>query len=198
MRRKLQLTAAAAVIIGYALLSHYATANPNAKNLGAILSIGPVFLIGILLVWRWTSPLIAASIAGLVILLAYRFWPAIQAHFEWADLAQQCAAYALVAAAYGRSLFARVPNVPGMQSAEEIAYTRRANAVWSIFYLAITLAILGLYFAAPLRIWSLFVNFGVFGLIALMCFALHVARRRALPNGHNAGFGAALRQALIG
>ena len=67
-----QLAAVAAFFIGYALLSHYANTAPGAKGLGAALTIAPILLIGAVMLWRWTHPLLASSVLALVgVLLVY-------------------------------------------------------------------------------------------------------------------------------
>lgn len=204
--KHLQLTAVAASVIGYAALSHYSASAPNAKALGAVLSVAPVALIGVILVWRWTRPLVALLTAILLCACLYRYWPVVKTNYEWADLAQQCGAYALVAASFARSLFGnRVPlctqladKLHGPLTPVEIDYTRHATVAWAAFYALITTAILILFFAVSLQAWSLFVNFAAFGLIILMGLADHAMRRRVLPRHRDGGILAAVQRALIG
>jgi uncharacterized membrane protein len=60
-------------------------------------------------------------------------------------------------------------------------------------------AIVMLFFATPARAWSLFVNFGTFGLIGVMFVVDHAIRFRVLPrSGRGGGVLSALRQFLIG
>jgi uncharacterized membrane protein len=49
----------------------------------------------------------------------------------------------------------------------------------------------------PLRLWSLFVNFGTFALIGVVFFTDHGIRRYLLPR-RPGGLFAALRQSLTG
>jgi uncharacterized membrane protein len=200
------MLAVAALLVGYAALSHYSASSPDAKGLGAALSVAPVLLIGLILAWRWTRPLTALLIAVSSCALLYRYWPAVERNFEWADLAQQCGVYGLIAASFARSLFAgRIPICTRLASAThgtltpaEIAYTRRATVAWVVFYALTAVAILVLFFASPLRIWSLFVNFGVFGLMILVGTADHALRRRILPRHPAGGILTILQRALIG
>jgi len=203
---QLQLTAIAALVIGYAALSHYSASSPNAKGLAAALSVAPVILIGVILAWRWTQPLTALLIAAAVGACLYRYWPVIEKNYEWADLAQQCGVYGLVALSFARSLFGdRVPictqlanQIHGALTPAEIAYTRRATAAWVVFYVLMTLAIFILFFAVSLRAWSFFVNFATFGLMMLMGLADHAIRRRVLPRHPRGGILAVIRRSLIG
>jgi uncharacterized membrane protein len=203
---RLQLAALAALIIGYAALSQYSASSPDAKGLGAALSVSPVLVIGLILAWRWTRPAVAVAIAAATGALLYRYWPAIERNYEWADLVQQCGAYGLVALGFARSLFAgRIPlctqlaeKMHGQLTAAEIAYTRRATEAWCVFYVLIAVAILVLFLCVPLSVWSLFVNFATFGLIVLMGVADHAIRRRVLPRHPPGGILAVLRRALLG
>jgi uncharacterized membrane protein len=203
---RLQLAVVAALVIGYAVLSHYSASSPNSRGLGAALSIGPVILIGVILAWRWTRPLTALLIAAALGALLYRYWPVIERNYEWADLAQQCGVYGLVALSFARSLFGdRVPictqlakQIHDALTPAEIAYTRRATAAWVVFYVLLTLAIFILFFAASLRVWSFFVNFITFGLMMLMGIADHAIRRRVLPRHPRGGILAVIRRSLIG
>jgi uncharacterized membrane protein len=200
------LTAVAAILIAYAAMSHYSASNPNAKGLGAILSIAPVALIGLILVWRWTRPLLALVIATLLCACLYRFWGIVKDNYEWADLVQQCGAYALLAISFLRSLFAkRTPlctqmtdKLHGPLTPQEITYTRRATEAWAVFYALIAVVILVLFFSVSIRVWSLFVNFATFGLIILMAIADHAIRRRVLPHHRRGAMLAAIKRALIG
>jgi uncharacterized membrane protein len=204
--QRLQMAAILALIIGYAVLSHYSASSPDKKGLGAALSIGPVLLIGVVLAWRWTRPFTALLISGSLCAFLYGYWPVVERNYEWADLAQQCGAYSLVALTFARSLFAgRVPvctqlaaKLHAMLTPAEITYTRHATVAWVVFYVLMTVAIFILFFVAPLRVWSLFVNFAAFGLIVLMGIADHVIRRRVLPRRADGGIFAIIQRSLTG
>lgn len=201
-----QLWAIAVLVIVYAALSQYSASVPDARPLGPYLSIGPIVLIGIWLAWRWARPPIAGSITAVLAVILYRAWPVIARNYAWADLAQQCGAFGLVAVVFARSLFAgRVPictqlaqQLHGTLTPQELAYTRRATAAWSLFYGLLVLAIFGLFFAVPLAAWSSFVNFGTFGLMVLAGIVDHLIRRRRLPRHPGEGWAQIIRRALIG
>jgi uncharacterized membrane protein len=204
--RRFLMLALAVLVVGYAALSHYSASSPDAKGLGAALSVAPVLLIGLILAWRWTRPLTALLIGAVAGTLLYRYWPAVERNFEWGDLVQQCAVYGLIAASFARSLFAgRIPictqlasTMHGTLTPAEIAYTRQATVAWVVFYVLTTVTILVLFFATSLRVWSLFVNFGVFGLMIVMGIADHALRRRVLPRHPAGGILTIIQRALIG
>jgi uncharacterized membrane protein len=203
---RLVLAAIAVLVIGYSALSQYSVSSPSAKGLAAALSVAPVALIGLILVWRWTRLMTALLTAAALCALLYRYWPVIERNYEWADLVQQCGIYGLVALSFARSLFAgRVPfctqlaeKMYGVLTPREIAYTRGATVAWGVFYGLLTLAILVLFYGASLRVWSLFVNFATFGLMMLMGIADHAIRRRVLPRHPRSGILALIQRTLIG
>jgi uncharacterized membrane protein len=194
-----------AVIIGYSLLSHYGTTAPNARGLAVVLTIAPILLVGAIMLWRWTHPLLATAVVALVGVLLVEHWPLLTKYYEWADVAQQVGAYALVSYSFGRSLWGgRIPlctqltaKLHGALTPAEITYTRWATLAWTLMYALLAAMILLLFFVASLRLWSLFVNFVAFGLIALMFIADHAIRGRVLPR-RPGGLLAALRQSLTG
>ena len=206
-RKRLQLAAVMSIVLGYAALSHYSNSAPNAKGLRAAVSLGPILLIGAVLIWRWTrqfaASLIAAVCSGILI---NRYWSFLEVNYQWMDLALQFGAYGLIALGFGRSLLAgREPlctqlaaRLHGALTPAEVTYTRRATVAWSVFYALIAAAILILFCVVSLRVWSLFVNFATFGLIAIMGIADHAIRRRVLPRRPGGGILAGLRQSLIG
>jgi uncharacterized membrane protein len=199
------MTVVLVLTVGYALLSHYSNTVPDAKGLGAGLSVGPILLIAALLVWRWSHPLLAASIFLLAGALLYHCWPVLKQYYEWADVAQQCAAYGLVSCVFAHSLWGgRVPvctqmteKLHGPLTPREIAYTRGATVAWTVFY-GLLAAVIGILFlVTSLRVWSLFVNFATFGLIGIVFLADHAIRQRVLPR-RPGGILAAIRQSLSG
>jgi uncharacterized membrane protein len=200
--------AAAGALAGYAALSQYSAtpSNPHAKSIGAALSIAPVLLAALVLLWRWSWRWTALILAALASALLYRSWPVIERNFEWLDLVEQCGIYGLVAVVFVRSLLAnRVPlctqlanQMYGTLTAEEIGYTRRATAAWAAFYVLLTLAILGLFFTLPQTAWYLFVNFATWGLMLIAGVADHAVRRRVLPRHEQGGILTIIRRSLTG
>jgi uncharacterized membrane protein len=196
------------ILVGYAALSQYSASsvNSHAKTIGAALSVVPVLLIAVALLWWWSWRLSATLIAALSSVLLYRNWPLIERNYAWADLVQQCGIYGLVALFFARSLFAsRIPlctqlaqQMYGELTAIESAYMRRATAGWAIFYGLLTAAVLGLFFAVSRRDWSFFVNFIAWGLMVLAGFVDHVLRRRLLPRHREGGLTTLIRRSLAG
>jgi uncharacterized membrane protein len=158
-------------------------------------------VIGFVLIWRGVGamPAVLAAVAAGLLVLAY--WPLLSRNFSVVYLAQQCGFYLIMALTFGVSLLpGRVPlctqladRVHGPLSPRELRYTRSVTVAWVIFFvlnLALTCVLFGL---APLRIWSIFVNFCSLPLILAMFVGEYAVRRRALPELKRSGLIATLR-----
>ena len=107
----------------------------------------------------------------------------------------------LLAVGFGRSL--RTGETPlctrladrlhGPLTPAETRYTRQVTLAWALLFVALMLTTLGLYVAAPLAAWSLFVNFVTFPVIVAMFVAEFAVRRRLLPPADRGGILAAVR-----
>jgi uncharacterized membrane protein len=199
--RRLQLAAVVLLFIAYSALSHYSNLNPQAHDLRTGLALAPMLTLGFVLLWRWNGALTACVVAVATAILVRACWPVLTQNFSILYLVQQCGFYGLMAITFGRSLLkGRVPlctqmadKVHGPLSTLELHYTRNVTLAWVVFFL-LNLAASFVFFAlAPLRIWSLFVNFCALPLILAMFVAEYLVRRRALPQVHRGGLLATLR-----
>ena len=83
-----------------------------------------------------------------------------------------------------------------LRRSSEVRYTRRVTAAWALFFAAIVAIMVALFAAAPRRVWSLFANFCILPLVALMFIAEYAVRRRVLPQAERGGILAAVRTFL--
>jgi len=199
--RRLQLAAVVVLFIVYSGLSHYSNSHLQTRDWGPALALAPVMGLGFLLIWRWSGALTAIVAAAATALLLCYFWPRLTQNFSIVYLLQQCGFYVIMAFSFGRTLRkGRTPlcthlaaKVHGQLTALELRYTRRVTWAWTIFFLANVAATCALFEFAPLRVWSLFVNFLSLPLILLMFIAEYAVRRRVLPQVHPHGLMATLR-----
>jgi uncharacterized membrane protein len=202
----LQLAAIIALVGAYAGLSHYSNSVAKTHDLGVALALGPLLAVGLLLVWRWTRLGVALLAAAAVGMILSHYWPVLEKNFSVVYLLQEGGFYSLMAASFGQSLLGRrvalctqlADKVHGPLTPQEVRYTRRVTAAWSLFFILITAATVGLFLFAPLRIWSLFANFCVLPLIGLMFVAEYAVRRRVLPQVPRRGILAAIRVYFAG
>ena len=199
--RRLQYAAACAAIAIYAGLSHYSNSVTGGRDLGAALALAPIGVVATLLAWRTVPPAVAvllyAGLAGLIVGL----WPVLRQNYPLVNLVQDSSVYCLLGLTFGRSLMpGRVAlctqladKEHGPLSAQEMRYTRQVTAAWTIFFFVIAAASILLFVSAPLRIWSLFINFCVLPLVGAMFIAEYQVRRRVLPGVKRTGLLATLR-----
>ena len=185
----------AAAVIAYAVLAHRSTSSPGNESLGAVLALAPLWLAAAALAWRSAYKWAALLSCVLGALLAYACWDNLKSHFVWLYLIQQAGAYGLLAISFGRSLGQqRVPLctrfatlVHGPLAAPVRRYTRSVTIAWTLFFVAMSTALLLLYVTVPLAVWSIFANFCTAPLVALMFIGEYLIRQRALPNMQHAG-----------
>jgi uncharacterized membrane protein len=200
-RRWAQYAAACVAITVYAGLSYASNTMAGGRDLGTALALAPVTAVATILVWR-TAPrsvaaLCSAGLAGLIIGL----WPVLRQNYPLINLVQDSSLYGLLGFTFGRSLMAgRVAlctrlaaREHGPLAADEVRYTRQVTAAWTLFFFVIAAASILLFVAAPLRIWSFFMNFCVLPLVGAMFIAEYQVRRRVLPGVKRTGLLAALR-----
>jgi uncharacterized membrane protein len=199
--RRLQLAAVVLFFIAYSVLSHYSNLNPQAHDLRTMLALAPMLTLGLVLLWRGSGALVALLATAAAAYLLRTFWPLFAQNFSIVYLVQQAGFYSIMGYTFGRSLRrGRVPlctqladRIHGPLSALELRYTRNVTIAWVIFFLLNLVATFLLYRFAPLRIWSLFVNFCSLPLILLMFVAEYLVRRRVLPQVQRSGLIATLR-----
>jgi uncharacterized membrane protein len=199
--RRPQLAAVGVFFVAYSGLSHYGNSHAQARDLATGLALAPMLTLGLVLLWRWRGALLALLAAGGTGLLAYHFWPQLTRNFALVYLIQQLGFHGLMAATFGLSLLpGRVPlctqfadKVHGPLGTAELRYTRQVTAAWAMFFVANAVVMILLYEFAPLRLWSIFVNFCSLPLIGLMFAAEYAVRRRVLNQVKTGGLIATLR-----
>jgi uncharacterized membrane protein len=204
--RRLQYAAACLAIAVYAGLSYYCngvagSAVTGARDLGTALALGPITVVAVILAWRTAPPAVAALVCAGLAALMFALWPALRQNYPLINLVQDSSVYSLLAGTFGRSLLpGRVAlctqlaqKEHGPLSAPELRYTRQVTAAWTVFFLVVTALSILLFVSAPLRIWSLYINFCVLPLVGAMFTAEYLVRRRLLPEVKRTGPLAAVR-----
>jgi uncharacterized membrane protein len=191
---------------GYAILAHLSTARGGHGTLGALLAIGPVGLLALGFLWHTHRVLGAVAwLLGAALIAGH--WSVLKTHFVWLYLMQQAGLYGLLGVYFGRTLApGRVPlctqmalQVRGALDPAALRYTRQLTLAWTLLFAMVTLALVVLFYTAPLRDWSAFANFGAPLLLILMFVIENRVRRIALPDMQHAGIVATLRaSAAIG
>jgi uncharacterized membrane protein len=200
-KRRLQLAAVVVAIIAYSGLSHYSNSHAQARDLATGLALAPMLTLGAVLAWRSLGAILAALSAVLTAFLLFEFWPGLTRNFSVLYFVQQFGFYLLMAISFGTTLIApRVPmctmmadKIHGPLTPQELRYTRQVTVAWTIFFVLNMLATWLLFQFAPLKLWSIFVNFASLPLLALMFLGEYLVRRQILPQVQGGGIIATLR-----
>jgi len=200
LRFRLQLAAVLALIVAYASLSHYCNVTGR-RELGAALALMPFIVLAASIFRRSRRPLIWASVGVAAAIVLYDCRALLEKNFSLVYLLQECGMDGLLAVGFGRSLRAGetplctrlADQLHGPLTPAERRYTRQVTLAWAVLFVALMLTTLGLYVAAPLAAWSLFVNFVTFPVIVVMFVAEFAVRRRVLPPADRGGILAAVR-----
>lgn len=188
--------AIAGLCIGYSVLAHLAAADPDPDMLDAAVAIAPVLALALLMAWRspqrpWMLLLCLGACAAL-----YALGNRVVQHFNWVFLIQHVGIQALLGLAFGRSLRAgQVPMVSrlaapahgGELSPALRRYTRQVTWAWTLYFAAICMVSLGLFWLAPVAVWSVFANLLNLPLLILMFAAEYGARVLLLDPADRSG-----------
>jgi uncharacterized membrane protein len=185
----------AAGLLIYALASHVALTQ-HWLWLAFALAMAPLVLMAVGFVLRqWFSPVAAFNKTALVLACALscmgllNYWASLSQWTEWIFLAQNVGANAALGAMFANTLrptqtplvsqFATILH--GTCTADMLSYTRKVTWAWVWFFLLMCVVSLGLFFAAPLSVWSAFINLLAWPLVGLMFASEFSFRRWAHP-----------------
>jgi uncharacterized membrane protein len=188
--RRLRQVLILLTLLAYVLLDQYSNTANAPPALGALLAVSPLLLALGLLAMRASRPTWAlAGLAAAAALLLPLLWVRLEQQYARLYLLQQCGLYLTLAAVFGRTLLAGYTplctqwalRVHGSLDARARRYTRSVTLVWMLFFLAAAAASLVLYATVARSIWSLFGNFTVLPLAALLFAVEYRLRRQRLP-----------------
>ena len=181
--------------VGYAMLSHRASASPAPDLLDALVTIIPLLGLALVMAWRSAQRKLMLSLCLLACAVLFLISGWLVAHYKWVFLLQHAGIYALLCLAFGRTLqggkipmvsqFAQI--VHGILSPALIRYTRAATRAWTFYFGGVTTLSLALFWLAPVHIWSAFANLLNMPLLALMFAGEYAVRCYRLPAADRAG-----------
>ncbi len=195
LRKVCHWAAVIALGIAYSVLAHLAAASAVPNLPGALVAIIP--LLGLALVMAWRSPqrvlMLVLWLVGCAALYSISNW--LVAHYIWVFFLQHAGMYALLCAAFGRTL--RVDQTPmisrfacivhGSLSPALIRYTRSVTWAWTFYFGGIAGLSLLLFWLAPITVWSAFANLLGIPLLVLMFVGEYAVRWCVLPAADRAG-----------
>jgi len=195
INRIARLFGIAAMVLIYAVLVHCVNVSGQPSTLGVVLAVFPILAIGLAMVARS-----GYRVAGIALFLATLIvtglaWPLVARHTGFIFWVQDVSLQIILLLTFGRTLqsghtpicveFATMMHGP--LSPRHQRYAHLVTIAWVIFFGVMAGISTLLFFMAPLAIWSIFANFMILPLTALM-FALEYLVRRILlpdvPPGH--------------
>lgn len=186
----------ALVVVGYPVLMHWLLTSGQWPQLTLLLALAPFGLLPLSLLAAHRP--FSAALATAALLLASAWgWPALLHGQDLLYLLQNIGMQGLMAGVFGLTLLpGREPLISQLArrihrddyTAEIARYTRQATWAWTLYFVVMALASLVLFVAAPLAVWSYFVNFISFFTLGGMFAAEYAARRWRLRGIRQVGF----------
>ncbi|MES2830988.1 MAG: hypothetical protein V4695_03240 [Pseudomonadota bacterium] len=181
----LRFGAVGALAIGYIFLSHYTLTTAGNETLGTLVAIAPIFLAAVSLAWnsRYRFPVLAFMLSVATVVTNWQ--EAIGLHYSTLYWVEHAGTQLLLCLMFGRTLqpgreplctvFARM--VHGTMTPALARYTRQITLAWTMFFAVMAALSTGIFFAMPIRTWSIFANFFTAPLTCCMFIAEYAIRR---------------------
>ncbi|MDO8249669.1 MAG: hypothetical protein Q7T78_08130 [Rhodoferax sp.] len=181
------------LLLGYPVLAHYTLMNVQNGQLGAVVAVAPVLVIGLIYAWKSSPRWVWLSVFTLAGVAAGASWTLLEHHFGVLYWLQDAGMQCVLFMTFGRTLLAgRQPlcthfaeMAHGVITPQHAHYARQVTWAWAFFFgLMATVSTL-LFFLSPLTVWSVFANFLTLPLVALMFILEFGVRRMVLPERGN-------------
>jgi len=195
LKQACRWAAAIALGLAYSVLAYLAAASDAPTLLGALVAIAPLMGLALVMAWRASQRglMLALFLVACAMLYGISSW--LLAHYIWVFFLQHAGTYALLCAAFGRTLqggqtpmisrFARI--VHGSLSPALVRYTRSVTWAWTLYFGGVAALSLLLFWLAPIAIWSAFANLLGIPLLVLMFAGEYAVRCHVLPAADRAG-----------
>jgi uncharacterized membrane protein len=184
------VTAAAILVILaatvlYSLFAHHLTATDDRSELSYVFALASLYFVAICLAIgsRWRRSLVVG--ASITVLVGWWFRESLFWDPRWVYLLQHVGTNLGLALLFGLSLRAakgslvtRMARIAhgGQLPPHVERYTRQVTMAWTLFFLVMSLASIGLFLFGNPVWWSIFVNFLSFPLVILMFVFEYVFR----------------------
>ncbi|MHB1198203.1 MAG: COG4648 family protein [Polaromonas sp.] len=195
MKQACRWAAVIALGLAYSVLAYLAAASDAPTLLGALVAIVPLMGLALVMAWRASQRVLMLALFVVACAILYGISGWLVAHYIWVFFLQHAGVYALLCAAFGRTLlagqtpmisrFARI--VHGGLSPALVRYTRSVTWAWTFYFGGIAGLSLLLFWLAPIAVWSAFANLLGIPLLVLMFVGEYAVRWRVLPAADRAG-----------
>jgi uncharacterized membrane protein len=186
----------ALLVIGYSLLVHHTNQNLQNGQLGALVAIAPIFIIGLLFAWRTPPRALWLTVFMIACGIVVAGWRLLEHHFGLVYWMQDIGMMLILFMTFARTLvagrkpmcthFAEIAH--GTLTPQHQHYARQVTVAWVVFFAGMITVNSLLFFLTPRPVWSIFANFLTLPLIGLMFAVEYGVRRARFPEIENNHF----------
>jgi uncharacterized membrane protein len=177
------------VSVAYMLGTHWLMTRAMHSPWSTAGVLAPMLVVVAVGTWRSKQRWLAAGAALLVMALCIQGLMGIQMPSQVLYLGQHVGINALLAFGFGGTLRAghtafittMAAQVHEHLTPDMVAYTRKLTGVWTLYFIAMVLSSLGLFFFTSFETWALFANVLTPMTVVLMFTAEHLLRYRLHP-----------------
>ncbi|MDE2607518.1 MAG: hypothetical protein KGL68_16505 [Burkholderiales bacterium] len=192
--------AGAAAVLAYAAASDALVTRAQDSAWSLAIVLGPLVLLGAAAAWNAGRRVLAVAALSAAGFLALQAWAGRGIPARWLYLAQHAGVHLALASWFGSTLrrgseplvTALARRVHRHFTPEIARYTRQVTLAWTLYFLAMAAASLGLFLAGEFRLWSLLANILTPVLTATFFVGEYLVRYWLHPEFERVG----LRQAL--
>jgi uncharacterized membrane protein len=196
-RRGLAWAELAVGCAGYAALAHHAASTPTPGLFEALVFIVPLMAAAALLAWRSTHRRVWLALWLLAAAMLVLWRERLAGGTAWLLLLQHVGINLLLMGVFARTLASgQVPLLTRLAhivhgaatTPRGVAYTRGATWAWVAYFGLTALLSIGLFVAAPVAVWSGFVNLLSLPLLGAMFAGEFAVRVLMIPRAERSGF----------
>lgn len=186
------MVAVACVGATYLAFSHLLTIEKHPNPLMLAVGVAPLSAMAILAAWHSRMRWIALTALAIVALCVILYLDELRNHVNWLYFAQHAGAMTLLAITFGSTLgrgdadalCSRVTRLllPSPADPVYMRYTWKVTLVWTVYFVVSALLSVGLFWGAPLVVWSFFANLLTPVTVGLMFVIEYLVRVRMLPD----------------
>ena len=187
----------------YLAFSHVLTISEHPNTLMLALGVAPLATIALLAAWHSPKRWIALSLLGALSLTVLIYLDELRNHINWLYFAQHAGTMGLLAITFGSTLGSGDANalcsrvtrlmLSGAPDPAYMRYTWKITVIWTAYFICSGLLSVGLFYFAPIAVWSYFANLLTPVIVGLMFVIEYFVRVRVLPNREHFSISATIK-----
>jgi uncharacterized membrane protein len=201
--RPLRVTLALLAGAAYLALGHWTASSEHPPVIGVVAGFATLGAIVLAAVWRSRYRIVLLALYALAVAVLLARFETLRAHAAWLYFVQHVGAMGALGLAFGSTLGAGDANamcsrIAGFVSTRPLdetylRYTWRVTLAWTVFFGAMALSSVLLFFLGPVEVWSFLANIATPVLLGAMFAGEYLIRRAVLPDGGEIGIAATIQ-----